>query len=158
MTVNVPIILFVISMLVAMAGVTLIVLYLIWAAKWPLKFTLESTQGSLPVVIYANGYKAYSLTLPKGKSTTIKIGNNIQNMTTRQPLQRDQMQNITVQLLQSSPVQFTSGNLPNNKTISLNKDLSGFAPIKTSQTDLDSGKWSQAGYYIITLPSGVKPF
>jgi len=154
----VPIILFVISMLVAMAGVTLIVLYLIWASKWPLKFTLESTVQNVPVVVYANGYKAYSLTLQKGKSAIIKIGDNIQNMTTRQPLQRGQMQNITIQLLQSSPVQFTLGNLPNNKTISFNKDLAGFAPIKTSQTDLDSGKWSQTGYYIITLPSGVKSF
>jgi hypothetical protein len=158
MRVIAPIILFVISLLVAMAVVTLIILYFVWLGKWPLNFTLESTDQNVPVVIYTNGYKAYDLTLQKGKKETVKIGNNIQNMTTRQPLQRNQMQNVTIHLLQNSPVQFISGNLPNNKTIGLYNDLSGFSQIKTDQSALDSGKWDQTGYYIITLPTGVKPF
>ena len=153
------IILFIASILVILGTVALTVLYFVWDSKWPIRFTLENTSNtSLPVNIYVNGYSAYKLSLDKGEKKQIVIGNNVQNMTTRKPLQRAQVRSLAIELVQDGSIKFSPENLPSNRTILLSTDLPGYSPIKTNQADLDNGIWTRKGYYGIALPNGVQAF
>lgn len=131
-----------------------IVLYILYKRRWPVKFSLQSLNQDGVVNIYANDMIAFpNQTLRSGVVTEFVIDNNVHNLRTNQPITREQLTNIVVNLPQPGTIVFSAINLPKH-TVILSNDQAGYSVISSNVT----GNWTQVGYYTILFPNGIPLF